>query len=75
MVKKASGMGTMKELDLRELREVSYVDSVVMFLHFGSGDAGEEEKEKERKNSQGNGRGNNAKEHKHDEKLDKSIST
>lgn len=73
MVKKASGVGTMKELDLRELREVSYVDSVVMFLHFGSGDVGEEEKE--RKNSQGNGRGNNAKEHKHDEKLDKSIST
>jgi hypothetical protein len=39
---------SVKELDLAELREVHYVDSIVMFLHFGM----VEEREKER-NSNG----------------------
>ncbi len=28
-------MGHAKELDLTELREVHYIDSIAMFLHFG----------------------------------------
>jgi hypothetical protein len=35
IIKKASGMGTVKELDIAELYSVHYVESIVMLLHFG----------------------------------------
>jgi hypothetical protein len=35
VIKKSTGAGNVKELDIAELKEVHYIDSIAIFLHFG----------------------------------------